>query len=144
MKSVKVILLVSFILGLLLFQVKFVTDNDNLNLKADISISQKANANPEAINPKPPTGSGVYTPNPQSVNCGWNQIDTWEYFAYDDWGWLVSVGTKVKINGEIQYPYYNGPYVTVTYTPSTQQIMGQLMICEAGGINACSSSSTCP
>lgn len=142
MKRIRIILSVAFILGLVFFQVKLVAENDRLNLQADISLSQKANANPEWFNPESPTGHGIFTPNPQSINCEWNQIDTWEYWDYD-MGREVLVGTKVKINGVIQYPFYNGPYAFVKYIPSTEQIMGQLITCEAGN-KACTPATLCP
>ncbi|HQN94541.1 MAG TPA: hypothetical protein PLQ09_10505 [Prolixibacteraceae bacterium] len=135
MKSVKVILLVSFILGLLLFQVKFVAENDNLNMNADISISKQANAE---TNP-----GGIYKENPKAKSCGFHYTETWEYWGYDEWGWIVLLGTDTWIDNVAQQPKYTGPYIRSEFHSSSTEIVGMEIICEAGK-RSCTPGIVCP
>lgn len=135
MKRIRIFLLVSFILGLALFQVKFVTDSDNLNLIADVSLSQKANANPEIMTPKPPTGgSGIYFSDSQvdEGSCGSVTTTVYTYYIFDDdsetW---VSVGSASYVNGEYKDGYF-GWYDKVEKTTTTTKIFGWRTTCQAG------------
>jgi hypothetical protein len=122
MKSVKFILLVSLILGLVIFQVKFVTENDNLNMKADIGISKQANAE---INP-----GGIYKEHQSLVYCGSVLVETWSYTDWVD-GYLEVVGSTIKINGEYQQ-IYSGEWAFEEYRTSSEQVQGYDVTCEGG------------
>lgn len=119
MKNVKIILLVSFILGLVLFQVKFVAENDNFNIKAAFST---LNANAEA------SQAGNYRPHSTTVHCGYNYYDGTRY--YDCMGDLL--GVKAYINNVLQYPVYYGEYCYALGYNESKPITGTKISCEAG------------
>lgn len=143
MKRIRIILLVAFILGLVLFQVKFVAENDIFNIKADISLSQKANANPEWSNPESPTGPGLFFNNTQTTQCGTITTKTYTYSKFDDYGDLEEVGTAVWIDGVLQIPWYTGSYDRIEITNTTQAKWGWSTTCEAGNM-ACTPATFCP
>jgi len=128
MKNIKIFLLVSFILGLVFFQVKFVTEKDNLIMKADIGISKQANAE---INP-----GGVYKEHLQTQSCGYQYIEYLEYWGPDEWGHYVKLGADVWIENVFQEPGYNGWYLFTVHTSTSTEIVGSKRTCE-GGFQSC-------
>jgi hypothetical protein len=139
MKRIRIILLVAFILGLVLFQVKFVTENDNLNIKADISLSQKAKANPEWFNPESSTGTGSFTIHNTTESCG---TQTQYTITYKDIYGLV-VGVDVYLDGILQDGGYNGYYYTRVFDTTTITKYGVKVTCQ-GGTNFCVPQVFCP
>lgn len=143
MKRIRIVLSIAFIIGLVLFQVKFVTENDNLN--ADITLSQKANAE---INP-----GGIYRTHPTATSCGFHYTETYSYYGYKDGddSWVVLLGTKVWVDGDLQSPFYD-PYspenikdklLSTNFSSSSTEIIGTVITCQSGNMS-CTPGSTCP
>jgi len=136
MKKIRIILLVSFILGLLLFQVKFVAENDNLIIKADIGISEQANA--EVQNPS------IYFVKEQNIPCSSHEITTNEYYGYkegvqNDW---VLLGVNTWCDGQLVGEYYDYQITgddiqSVKASSYTQSVEGKRRSCYTGGRNRC-------
>jgi len=136
MKRIRIILLVAFILGLVLFQVKFVSENDNLNMKADISLSQKANAEI--------TSGGNFKEHRVATSvCAYNNIETLEYYGWDSGrNFVVKIATRTWINGVSQGPPFDEYYLYSVYTVSSTPQTGIEVTCQ-GGYNACFPSRIC-
>ena len=124
MKKIKVLLFVALTLGLVFFQLNFVSDNSDLFTKSWLGTN--ASAADESYY------GNNYTPHYSSTPCGYVTVETWTYYSCSG----TVLGTKVWINGVLQSPFYNGSSCYSTFTSSTKTAYITTTTCE-GGSSSC-------
>ena len=110
MKKIKVLLFVALTLGLVFFQLNFVSDSSDLFTKSWLGTNASAAGESYYGN--------YYTPHYSTTPCGYVTVETWTYYTC---GGTV-LGTKVWINNELQNPFFSGDYCYATFTTSSQSV----------------------
>lgn len=129
MKTLKIIFLSAFILGLVIFQVNLTSEQGNPLSKSGMSLIAKAYGESLPGN----YYSEVSTP----IVCG---TDYWEWTIYYNCSGVV-VGSDCRVNNQTMYQYMGG-YCFSKFESAYKDRMGSQISC-AGGSGTCNPRSSC-
>lgn len=120
MKNIKVLLFVAFALGLIFFQLNFISENGSLSTKLGLGTNASADGESNYGN--------NYTPHYSTAPCGYVTVETWTYYNCGG----AFLGSKVWINGVLQSPFYSDEYCYSTFSSSSQTVYATTTTCEGG------------
>jgi len=142
MKNKKLIFSV-LVAGILVLNTFFLSSLNNNEFQYTLASAQAYIWNGTESGEEGESGNlGKLKPNEVVYSCGFHYVEKWLYYGWDNWGYMTVLGTKEWIDGDLQSPFYDGPWNFCEFTSSSTEIMGTKTTCESGS-QVCTPSINC-